>query len=243
MNSLTLLNFPLRPNKNLRSQILSRNSTEMKSKFTRILIAESHSLFLESLRQLIHETKHIQINAIVNTPEAALIHLNQQKEQEIDLAIINIELFDQDALKTLNLIRKKFTSVHLLAMSMNSHPTFLLQLMKSEVSGFIMKSKVVDQLLTAIQQIIAGNSYFPKEFLSAITKYQQENRMPLRISPRELKILSLLIAGKTKETISAELDISPKTMRLYIRNLMNKLEAPNEEVMVKYANERGLLDD
>jgi len=45
-----------------------------------------------------------------------------------------------------------------------------------------------------------------------------------RLSPREISVITALAAGKTDKGIAMTLDVSPETVRWYLKNIRTKME-------------------
>jgi DNA-binding NarL/FixJ family response regulator len=63
------------------------------------------------------------------------------------------------------------------------------------------------------------------------------------LCPRELKLLSLLFSGTTDKAAAATLDVSVRTVRRMVRDLMNRLGARSRFQAGAKAAERGWLLD
>ena len=62
------------------------------------------------------------------------------------------------------------------------------------------------------------------------------------LTPRELQIMRLLVAGRDTQEIADQLEISPFTVRNHIRRARRKLNANTRIEAVLLAIRRGLLD-
>lgn len=57
----------------------------------------------------------------------------------------------------------------------------------------------------------------------------------LELTKREREVLSLILDEKTSKEIGDSLQISPRTVEIYRKNLLNKVGARNTVGLVKYA--------
>ena len=64
-----------------------------------------------------------------------------------------------------------------------------------------------------------------------------------KLSPREMMVLQLIVAGKTTREIATELGIAFKTAAAHRNNIMSKLDAPNAAAVVREAFRLGLVRD
>ena len=73
-----------------------------------------------------------------------------------------------------------------------------------------------------------------------ITKRKQAEQVLRKLSPRERKILQLVVEGKTSADIAEILSLSPKTVETYRSRLMAKLGIRNLQALIKFAIQHGL---
>ena len=59
---------------------------------------------------------------------------------------------------------------------------------------------------------------------------------------RERQVLELLLRGEAVASMARELGISPSTVRQYLLNVRNKLDAPNLTLVLLKAAQHGLID-
>ena len=79
--------------------------------------------------------------------------------------------------------------------------------------------------------------------MSSSQSSQEKALSPL--SDRELQIVELVAAGLTNQEISAQLDISKRTVDNHISNVLNKTETGNRVALVRWALKWGkvCIDD
>lgn len=63
----------------------------------------------------------------------------------------------------------------------------------------------------------------------------------LRLTPREQECLALAAVGATNAAIGVELELSPETVKAYLRNAMRKLNVTNRTGAVHVARKAGLI--
>ncbi len=63
------------------------------------------------------------------------------------------------------------------------------------------------------------------------------------ISERELAVLERLVDGSTNREIARDLDISPNTVKVHLRNVFTKLEVSSRTEAVTVALQQGILSD
>jgi DNA-binding CsgD family transcriptional regulator len=78
--------------------------------------------------------------------------------------------------------------------------------------------------------------------IAGLTGYRSTSDGP-NVTRRELEILRLVASGSTTNEIAGQLAISAMTVETHRRNLLHKLQIRNVAGLVRYAIERGLVED
>jgi DNA-binding NarL/FixJ family response regulator len=72
-------------------------------------------------------------------------------------------------------------------------------------------------------------------------KYIKESKNFIKLSSRENEILDLLCKENTTQEIATELCISPRTVEVHKKNLMDKTQTRNTVGLILYAIKNGLV--
>lgn len=67
------------------------------------------------------------------------------------------------------------------------------------------------------------------------------DELPAGLSPRELEVLTMLVAGLSNAEIARDLGITARTAATHVNHLMLKLDAPTRTTAATYALDSGLL--
>jgi two-component system nitrate/nitrite response regulator NarL len=164
---------------------------------------------------------------------------------EVDLLLLNTQLFSIDAGKAMSKLRKRNPPLRVLCYSGRGGEGEIIPLLKCGVDGFIGHTSDRAEFLEAIRRICRGDSYFcpfASHLLAdlATGKYD-DGRGNLGLSERETQILRLIAAGRTSKEIAVLLGLSVKTVDTHRRNLMAKTEAHNAADLVRFGYSHDLL--
>lgn len=88
----------------------------------------------------------------------------------------------------------------------------------------------------ALSELQAGRGYRDPAFCRLLSQQHL-----ISLTKREQQVLQLLQLGMTNKDIAANLSVAAVTIRDYIRNLMNKLNASNRTMVVIHAKKAGLI--
>jgi DNA-binding NarL/FixJ family response regulator len=96
--------------------------------------------------------------------------------------------------------------------------------------GYVLKGQPAEELVEAIHSVLRGELFVSPDFAPKVmsgfrnrSKRERELRAA-RLSTRELQIVEALLQGHSNKEIARSLQLSEKTIKHYMTNLMNKLK-------------------
>jgi DNA-binding NarL/FixJ family response regulator len=108
--------------------------------------------------------------------------------------------------------------------------------------GYLLKGSAAADIVDAIRQVHAGNSYLsPRVAAKLVSDVAHPRARGGLLSPRERGVLRLVAAGLSNRQIAETLSLSERTIKFHVTAILNKLGADNRAQAVALAAERGLL--
>lgn len=99
--------------------------------------------------------------------------------------------------------------------------------------AFVLKGRPSEDLYAAIESVLSGQLYVSPDFSQQLmagfrhrTRREKEIQSA-RLSAREKQLVECLFEAKTNKEIARTLQLSEKTVKHYMTNLMNKLKVKN----------------
>ncbi len=211
----------------------------------RILIADDHEIFRDGIRALLEKEKNIEvIGDAANGSEV----INFLENNEVDVILMDIDMGNINGIDATFNLKKKYPEVNVLALSMYGEYNYILKMIEAGANGYILKNAGKEEMLTAINSVAAGGSYFSREvsmrLFENINKLQKStaNKSEIPLTNREIEILKLIAQEYSNAEIADKLFISIRTVDTHRRNLIEKLGVKNTAGLVKYAMKKGLID-
>ena len=203
-----------------------------------VLLADDHQIVIEGLEHILREKEDIRVIGTANDGNQVLKIL--EKEKEVDIAILDIEMPGINGVELSKIIKKEYPGIKIVILSMYNQKKFILELMNLGISGYILKNKSKEQLIHAIHQVQSGSVYFGLEVLNAMSqKIDSPPEEKTQLTIREKEILACIGEGMATKEISSQLNINETTVNTHKRNLLNKLDVPNDKHLVRYAIKHG----
>ncbi|WP_417308578.1 LuxR C-terminal-related transcriptional regulator [Devosia sp.] len=112
----------------------------------------------------------------------------------------------------------------------------------SGAHGFVLKGQPAEELLAAIDSVRRGSLYISPEFAPKVLsgfrhRSQREvEKSAAKLSPREKQLVDCLFEAMSNKEIARTLNLTEKTVKHYMTNLMNKLKVKSRLEVVLAAS-------
>ena len=207
----------------------------------RIILADDHVLVLDGLQARLSMEPGFEVVATANNGREALA---AAQEHQPDLAILDVSMPELNGLETTKRFRRDLPDVRLLMLSMHDDREYILPLIRSGASGYVLKDVSSDELIAAIRTVHSGNTYFSAGASRALFQHE-DNKRPRagmdELSSREIDVLKLLVHGHSNKEVGAQLNISVRTVETHRQNIKTKLGIQRIAGLTRYAMDQGLI--
>lgn len=207
----------------------------------KVLLADDQKMFMDGMIAFLENEKDIQIVGTASNGDEVLTFLGENPDTEV--VVLDVEMPEKDGVDTAKIIKKdpRLSKVKILILSMYNRKDFISRLMDAGADGYILKNKSKEELVQAIHHVHSGQPHFGIEVLRKATSTNSDLEKNIELTDREHEVLCLIAEGKTTREIAAELYISEPTVNTHRRNLLRKLEFPNDKYLVRYAIKQGYV--
>lgn len=195
----------------------------------RILLVDDHPLFAQGLKFLLADLNPALNCLNVGSVAAALV-----TPGPLDLILLDYNLPDSQGPLGLERVREAHDGVPVVMLSGDDRPALVHDLISRGAAGFVPKSAAPEELLQALQTILAGGTYLPAHALST------PNPLDERLSQRQLEVLMKLVQGKPNKVIALELEIAESTIKTHLAVAFKVLGVSNRTEAVFKAAALGL---
>ncbi|MBD2840812.1 response regulator [Erythrobacter rubeus] len=191
---------------------------------TSILIVDDHQLAREGLKALLVENGR-NVIGIASTGEEA-IRLAQELVPEVILMDVRLGS-GIDGLEATRQIAALGLSSQIIMLTLHDMPGYVREALVAGASGYVLKDTAIDDLCSAIDSVLAGQSALPIDLVSAAMKEtptrQKEKGLEDLLTKREQDVVELIAEGLTNKEIARRLEISPATVKVHVERIIGKL--------------------
>jgi two-component system response regulator DesR len=199
----------------------------------RLLIAEDQGLVLGALAALLGLEDDIEVIATAADGRAALDAIDQ--EAPIDLVLTDIEMPNMTGLELAEIVRRDHPATRVAIVTTFGRPGYLRRALDAGVRGYLLKDTPAEALAEAVRRIARGERVIAPEL--ALSAWDGEN--PL--TERQRQVLRLAGEGLVTRAIAQKLHLAEGTVRNYLSDAINELQAANRVEAYRLARQQGWL--
>ena len=221
--------------------LILRERCEQRVRRVKILLADDHALFRDSLC--------LALKTIF--PECTIVCVGSWREANAQVGNKYFDLLLLDLLMPGNhdcwesgliqVMRHPYGAICIISSSNNR--AHIRQAFELGVNGYICKTLTLAQMEVALQKISQGRNYLPQQLISSSTNpitYAQRKR-DKTITQRQREILELLAAGDSNRVIAEKLELTESTIKRHIYNLYKILGAKSRTDAIRIGRRHRLL--
>jgi DNA-binding NarL/FixJ family response regulator len=203
----------------------------------RILIAEDQRIVREGLIALLEDEPEVTIvGEAANGQEALVLFVQLQP----DIVLMDLQMPVMDGPEATRRIRERAPDARILVLTTYATDEFIFKALRAGARGYMLKDASADELLAAIRAVAQGRTLLaPAVAERLVAGVSDSASEPL--TPRELEVLTLLGQGRSNGEIATALTIAPRTVKVHVQNILNKLGASNRTEAVSIAVRQQLI--
>jgi DNA-binding NarL/FixJ family response regulator len=196
----------------------------------KVVIVDDHRLFNDGLHAMLKSEAEIEVLAQVydsREAEHRIAALNP------DVVLVDFNMPYINGIELTRLLTGKSSEMKVLILSMYNEEMYIESFRKAGSKGYLFKTASVEEVVSAIREVHAGNLHFPATY-STSNHADDLFLKKLKLSSREIEVVKLVKAGlKTKE-IAEKLNISFYTAETHRKNIKTKIGVEGEAAFLRF---------
>lgn len=199
----------------------------------KVIVAEDQGMLRGALSALLDLEDDIEVVGQAENGEQALRMI---QELVPDIVVMDIEMPRMTGLEVAKKLKELKHSCRIVILTTFSRTGYFQRAMHAGVKGFLLKDSPIAELASALRNVYSGGRAISPEL--ALTFWEAEN--PL--TEREREVLKLAQEGLSAREIGERLFLSTGTVRNYLSEAIQKLDAKNRIDAMSIAEKNGWLD-
>lgn len=210
-----------------------------------ILIVDDRPMVRDGIKSML-TSKDTAFLFRLSEAEDGIEAIKKAQSRTFDIILLDYTLPETNGADVAEQIFRVQPDVRILAMSSFPELLYVVRMRDVGASGFILKNIQTLELLAAIRDVLNGKIYYSAPVANKLLQMNNgllktDAGSPAKASPRELKILKLIVMEKTNKEIADELYIGERTVETHRKNLMHKLQVKNTAGLIRAGYELKLL--
>jgi DNA-binding NarL/FixJ family response regulator len=211
----------------------------------RVLVVDDHDLFRTGLSSLLSAEAGIEVVAQASGGRMAV---RLASELVPDVILMDVRMPDLAGPEATRLILAQQPDIRILALTVSTNDRDVAAVLEAGAVGFLAKDTAIDSLVTAIRAAASGAAWLSPRAAEVVLGRIRSTPPPdeldasglSQLSERELEVLRLIANGLENAEIASALDISPRTAKNHVSNILAKLGLPSRVQAAVYAVRQGV---
>ena len=204
----------------------------------KILIVDDHDIVRKGLAMLVSRQEDLFVVAEAGTVAEAVA---KARETVPDVVVMDIRLPDGTGIEACREIRDENPDVKVLMLTSYSDEEAVMGSIMAGASGYLLKEIRSQEIVDAIRIVGSGQSLLDPAVtagvLERIRRGKEEDPLA-QLTDQEQKILELIAEGQTNRQIAGQINLSDKTVKNYVSNILGKLEVSRRSQAAAFLAER-----
>jgi len=215
---------------------------------TRIVIADDHPIFRDGLRRLLETESDLKVvGEACDGAEAVKL----AKQLKPDILLLDLAMPRHPGLEALREMSSASNqnAVRVILLTAAAEKNQIVEALQLGARGVVLKDSATQLLLKAIHTVMAGEYWVGRESVSNLVQYlrtlvqssgEEARQKKFGLTPRELEIVSAVVAGYSNKETAEYFKISEDTVKHHLSNIFDKLGVSTRLELALFAVNQSL---
>jgi DNA-binding NarL/FixJ family response regulator len=217
-----------------------------KPQLTRILIADDHPIFRDGLRRLLESEREFKvIGEACDGVEA----VNMVRQLKPEILLLDLAMPRRPGLEALREMSTEASSVRVILLTAAAEKDQIVEALQLGARGVVLKDSATQILLKSIRAVMNGEYWVGRESVSNLVQYlrsmvaassNEPRKKNYGLTPRELEVVSAVVAGYANKEIAQHFKISEDTVKHHLSNIFDKVGVSTRLELALFAVNQSL---
>ena len=219
-----------------------------RSQPVRILLADDHPIFRDGLRRLLEAEPDLKVIGEACDGAEAVKMAQQLKP---DILLLDLAMPRMPGLEALREMSSGpvSNSVRVILLTAAAEKKQIVEALQLGARGVVLKDSATQLLLKSIHTVMSGEYWVGRESVSNLVQYlrnlvqssgEEAKQKKFGLTPRELEIVSAVVAGYSNKEMAEYFKISEDTVKHHLSNIFDKLGVSTRLELALFAVNQAL---
>jgi two-component system nitrate/nitrite response regulator NarL len=209
----------------------------------RILIVDDHSLFRQSLARFLETAPGYHLVGQCGSKAEAVLAFSKT---QADVILLDFDLGDAEGVDLIADIRRHQESAKVLMVTAGMPEVSAVRVMQAGASGIFLKHGTLDELLIAVERVVAGEIWLDsdevKMILSSSSTRRETPDRARTLTTRQSEVMRGILDGLGNKEIAVAINASESSVKAVIQELFRKAGVRTRSQLVRIAIEKHSSD-
>ena len=199
-----------------------------------LLTADDHPMIRAGLSAVLDAEPDMRVLAEAANGEEAL---EKYREFQPDVALMDLRMPLMDGLAALQAILSEFPGARIIVLTTYDGDEDIHRALSAGAKGYLLKDTLRTELISAVRAVHGGKRGIPPVVAARLAEFTPR----VALTPRELEVLRLVTRGLTNADVATAIGRTEGTVKVHLKNILQKLGAPDRTAAVTIALQRGFI--
>jgi PAS domain S-box-containing protein len=214
-----------------------------------VLLADDHVLFMDGLKNLLDQYGF----RVVGKAKDGLEAIEKARFLKPDLILIDLQMPRCNGIVATKILSSEMPDTKIIVLTMSDREGDLFEAIRNGASGYLLKGLDTEDFIEQLRGIVANGVAISPDMASQVMKElklsenypepEPDTSLRTRLSPRQIKILSLVSKGHTYKEVAAKLYISERTVKYQMSDILKQLNLNSRNEAITLARKLGLVNE
>ena len=213
---------------------------------TRILIADDHPIFRDGLKRLLESEREFKVvgEACDGVDAVKLV-----RELNPEILLLDLAMPRRAGLEALREMGSEPLSARVILLTAAAEKDQIVEALQLGARGVVLKDYATQILLKSIRAVMNGEYWVGRESVSNLVQYLRSlvdssshdaRKKKYGLTPRELEVISAVVAGYANKEIAQHFKISEDTVKHHLSNIFDKVGVSTRLELALFAVNQAL---
>lgn len=201
----------------------------------RILCVDDHPIVREGLTELLTRQPDMEVVGVAATANEAVEQFSALRP---DVTLMDLQLGTMSGVDAIRTIRDEHIDARIVVLTVHQGDEDVHQALEAGAIAFLLKDTPSAEIMSVIRQVAHGRRPPIRPEVGALLESRASRPALTR---RELQVLRFMSDGLRNKEIATACGIHEETVKIHVKNILDKLDAEDRTGAVSVAIRRGLI--